>query len=142
MSSNRMKPEVLEPSLFTDKADTVIDARTHSIGTLTSRGNVRIDGTAEGAIDIQGDLLVSESARVLATIKARKVYVFGLVKGTISAMMRLEIAPIGKVWGDIRTAALHIEPDSFFQGQCTMASGSDEPLLLDASQSDKRVMKG
>jgi cytoskeletal protein CcmA (bactofilin family) len=136
MSSNRRKPEMPEPSLFTDRADTVIGAHTHSIGTLTSRGSVRIDGTVEGAIDIQGDLLVSESARVLATIKARRVYVFGLVKGAITAVLRLEIAPIGKVWGDIRTAALHIEPDSFFQGQCTMDSRSDEPLLLDRPRSD------
>jgi cytoskeletal protein CcmA (bactofilin family) len=136
MSSNRMKPQVPVSDVPIGKLDTVIGAHTHSIGTLTSTGNVRIDGTAEGAIDIQGDLLVSEAARVLATIKARKVYIFGLVKGTITAVIRLEIAPIGKVWGDIRTAALHIEPDSFFQGQCTMDSRSDEPLLLDAPQSD------
>ena len=136
MSSNRLKPPGPVPGVPTGKPDTVIGAHTHSIGTLTSAGNVRIDGTAEGAIDIQGDLLVSKSARVIATIKARKVSVFGTVKGAITAVTRLEIAPIGKVWGDIRTAALQIEPDGLFQGQCTMDSRSDEPLLLDTPRSD------
>ena len=134
MSSNRVKPQV--QGALTDKPDTVIGAHTHCIGTLTSAGSVHIDGTAEGEIDIEGDLLVSESARVIATVKAQKVYVFGAVKGAITAIMRLEIAPTGRVWGDIRTAALQIQPDGLFRGQCTMGSRSDEPLLLDAPRSD------
>lgn len=135
MSRSRVKPQVPVLDVLTGKLDTVIGAYTHCTGTLTSAGNVRIDGTAKGDIDIQGDLLVSKSASVTATIKARKVFVFGAVKGAITAVVRLEIAPIGKVWGNVRTAALQIQPDGFFQGQCTMDSRSDEPPLLDAPRS-------
>jgi cytoskeletal protein CcmA (bactofilin family) len=120
------------PQVLNGKPETVIGSNTSFIGTLKSDGNIRIDGTVEGDIEILGNLIVGESGRVIATVKAQNVHVSGAVKGEITAIEQLEISPTGKIWGDIVTAALHIEPGGLFRGQSAMTTNIDEPLLLEA----------
>jgi cytoskeletal protein CcmA (bactofilin family) len=114
------------------KPETIIGANTRLVGTLTSDGNVRIEGSLEGDVEVLGNLIIGETGRVIATIKAQRVHVSGAVKGEITAAESLEISPTGKVWGDITTAALHIEPGGLFRGQSAMQVSGDEPLLLEA----------
>lgn len=124
--------------LVSSKPETTIGSNTRFVGTLTSDGNVRIDGSMEGDIEILGNLIIGETGRVIATIKAQNVHVSGAVKGEITATENLEISPTGKVWGDINTAALHIEPGGLFRGQSAMSSSVDEPLLLEAPRDYER----
>jgi cytoskeletal protein CcmA (bactofilin family) len=123
---------VSKPSVNTSKPETSIGANTRLVGTITSDGNIRIDGSVEGDIEVLGNLIVGETGRVVASIKAQNVHVAGAVKGEITASDKLEIAPTGKVWGDIAIGALHIEPGGLFRGQSTMTTNVDEPLLLEA----------
>jgi cytoskeletal protein CcmA (bactofilin family) len=126
------KPQTTVPATLNGKPETVIGANTSIVGTLKSDGNIRIDGTVEGDIEVLGNLIVGETGRVIATLKAQNVHVSGAVKGEIIAVEQLEISPTGKVWGDITTAALHIEPGGLFRGQSAMTTNIDEPLLLEA----------
>ena len=120
------------PPTMNGKAETVIGANTRFQGSMTSDGNMRIDGSVEGDIEVLGNLIVGETGRVIATVKAQNVHVSGAVKGEITAVEQLEISPTGKVWGDITAAALHIEPGGLFRGQSAMTTTIDEPLLLEA----------
>ena len=128
------KPAPATPSL-SGKPETVVGVNTRFIGTLTSDGNIRIDGSVEGDVEVLGNLIIGETGRVIATVKAQNVHVSGAVKGEITALEQLEISPTGKVWGDITTAALHIEPGGLFRGQSAMTTTVDEPLLLEAPRS-------
>ncbi|MCS6880439.1 MAG: polymer-forming cytoskeletal protein [Oscillochloridaceae bacterium] len=128
-SNKRSQPA---PPTMNGKPETIIGANTRFQGTLTSDGNIRIDGSVEGDIEVLGNLIIGETGRVIATIKAQNVHVSGAVKGEITAVEQLEISPTGKVWGDITTAALHIEPGGLFRGQSAMTTNIDEPLLLEA----------
>ncbi|WP_298403514.1 polymer-forming cytoskeletal protein [uncultured Chloroflexus sp.] len=119
------------------RPETVIGANTRFVGTLNAEGNVRIDGAVEGDIEVVGNLIIGETGRVIATIKARNVHVSGAVKGQITALEQLEISPTGKVWGDITTAALHIEPGGLFRGQSSMTTNIEEPLLLEAPRESR-----
>jgi cytoskeletal protein CcmA (bactofilin family) len=130
-ASNKKAASITSP-MVTSKPETTIGANTRFIGTLTSDGNVRIDGSVEGDIEILGNLIIGETGRVVATIKAQNVHVSGAVKGEVMAAENLEISPTGKLWGDIATAALHIEPGGLFRGQSEMRTNLDEPLLLEA----------
>lgn len=131
MFGGTKKPQAA-PQAMNGKPETIVGANTRFVGTLTSDGNIRIDGTVEGDLEVLGNLIVGESGRVIATIKAQNVHVSGAVKGEITAVEQLEISPTGKVWGDITTAALHIEPGGLFRGQSSMTTNVDEPLLLEA----------
>jgi cytoskeletal protein CcmA (bactofilin family) len=136
MFSNK-KPQAATPAALNGKPETVVGANTNIIGTLKSDGNIRIDGTVEGDIEVLGNLIIGETGRVIATLKAQNVHVSGAVKGEITAVEQLEISPTGKVWGDITTAALHIEPGGLFRGQSAMTTNIDEPLLLEAPRSSR-----
>ena len=131
------KKVVTAPPIPNGKPETTIGANTRFIGTLTSDGNIRIDGSVEGDVEVLGNLIIGETGRVIATIKAQNVHVSGAVKGEITALEKLEISPTGKVWGDITTSALHIEPGGLFRGQSAMTTTVDEPLLLEAPGSSR-----
>lgn len=130
MSSNGKKPAPSAP-VANGRPETAIGANTSITGTLKCDGNVRIDGSFEGEIEVLGDLIVGATGRVIASIKATNIHVAGAVKGELIASEQLQISHTGKVWGDITATALQIEPGGVFRGQSAMASG-DEPLLLEA----------
>lgn len=126
------QPGAAVPAASTSgRPETVIGANTRIVGSVNSDNNIRIDGAVEGDIEVLGNLIIGETGRVIATIKAQNVHISGAVKGEITATEKLEISPTGKVWGDITTAALQIEPGGIFRGQSTMTSNIDEPLLLE-----------
>ncbi len=131
MFGSSKKPQTT-PTTISSKPETVIGANTRFQGSLTSDGNIRIDGSVEGDIEVLGNLIVGETGRVIASVKAQNVHISGAVKGEITAMEQLEISPTGKVWGDITAAALHIEPGGLFRGQSAMTTTIEEPLLLEA----------
>jgi cytoskeletal protein CcmA (bactofilin family) len=135
MFNSNKKPQTTAPATLNGKPETVIGQNTSIVGTLKSDGNIRNDGSVEGDIEILGNLIIGETGRVIATLKAQNVHVSGAVKGEITAVEQLEISPTGKVWGDIITAALHIEPGGLFRGQSAMSTNIDEPLLLEAPRS-------
>ncbi len=142
MFGQNKKPSASNPAVNTSKPETVIGANTRFVGTLTSDGNIRIDGSVEGDVEVLGNLIVGEAGRVIATVKAQNIHVSGAVKGEITATDKLEISPTGKVWGDITTAALQIDPGGLFRGQSTMSANVDEPLMLEAPRSSSSTSSG
>jgi len=96
-------------------------------GTIHSKGTLRIDGTCEGTVESEADLIVGESAVLNSEIKARNVTVGGTVTGNITVSGRLEILQTGKVKGDVHVGTIVISEGALFQGNCTMESNSKEP---------------
>ncbi|WP_052343906.1 bactofilin family protein [Kallotenue papyrolyticum] len=119
------------PLAVSNRSETVVGANTSIVGTIKSDGNMRIDGSVEGEIEVLGDLIIGATGRVIATIKATNIHVSGAVKGELQASNQLQISQTGKVWGDITATALQIEPGGLFRGQSSMTD-ADEPLLLEA----------
>ena len=99
--------------------ETVLGSNTSVEGDIRSNGGVRIDGDLEGTIQIAGSLIVSESAKVVATISARNVQIQGAVKGNVTAN-RLVILDTGKLWGDIAVRSCVLDDGGFFQGYSKM----------------------
>lgn len=128
LMSNK-KPAPVAPAA--GRTETTIGANTSFTGTLKSDGNIRIDGSFEGELEVLGDLIIGATGRVIASVRATNIHVSGAVKGELVATDQLQISSSGKVWGDITATALQIEPGGVFRGQSAM-SAADEPLLLEA----------
>jgi len=109
--------------------ETVLGPNANFKGAVQSDGGMKIDGVFEGTIELAGNLIIGESGKVVADIKAQNVSVSGAVKGTISANGRLEILSTGKVWGDISVASFLIDEGGFFRGQSVMPGEPDFPML-------------
>ncbi len=105
----------------------VIGPGLHWSGTLSGTGNVRIDGSFAGEIDLTGALVIGPSAKVTADdIRATTVTVAGTVKGNIQAD-KVEIRATGRVYGDLTTGSFASEEGAFLRGQITMSDGNPEP---------------
>jgi len=75
-------------------------------GDLRGKGGVRIEGTMEGEIAIQGLVVIGETGKVTCQmLQAETVIVAGAVKGNIRCG-KLEIRATGRVWGDVVKTAL------------------------------------
>ncbi|MCX7683443.1 MAG: polymer-forming cytoskeletal protein [Anaerolineae bacterium] len=109
--------------------ETIIGPNAYFKGDIQSDGNIRIDGIFEGRIDIAGNLVIWETAKVIAEISANNVSISGAVKGNITGN-RIEILKTGRVWGDLTVKSLILEEGAYFRGQ-TMMHGEIEPPLIE-----------
>jgi cytoskeletal protein CcmA (bactofilin family) len=92
-------------------------------GSLSSGGDMQIDGRVEGDIRSAG-LVIGETAEVHGEIYAEDVTIRGKVTGRIRARKVL-LAATSRVEGDILHEAFAVESGAFFEGNCRH---SDNPL--------------
>lgn len=99
--------------------ETVLGANSTLRGDLKSQANVRLDGTFEGNLEIEGNVLVGETGKVTADINANNIVVAGAVRGNISGN-KVQLLRTSRVWGDISAAAITTEEGAFIDGKITM----------------------
>ena len=108
--------------------ESTIGANTHIKGDIQGDGGLRIDGVVEGTIELTGNLVITESAKVRAEIKANNVSIAGAVQGNVAAN-RVEITDTGRVWGDMTVKALLISEGAYLRGQTFMSQDLQPPKL-------------
>jgi cytoskeletal protein CcmA (bactofilin family) len=101
--------------------ETVLGANSVMEGTLRSSANVRLDGSFSGNLEITGNILVGETAKINADINARNISIAGAVRGNISGK-KVQLLRTGRIWGDISAGALTTEEGAFIDGKITMVS--------------------
>jgi cytoskeletal protein CcmA (bactofilin family) len=90
-------------------------------GTLTLRGDFKIDTDFRGELETDGTITIETSGSVVGSIRAREVIIRGAVMGNVTAPRQLVVESTGKLHGDIETACLEIQKHAFFQGNTKMS---------------------
>ncbi|MEE8391630.1 MAG: polymer-forming cytoskeletal protein [Anaerolineae bacterium] len=108
--------------------ETTIGPNTYFRGDLQSDGGIRIQGIFEGTIDITGNLVITDGAKVIADVSANNISISGAVKGNINGN-RVEILETGRVWGDLTINSLLLNEGAYLRGQTTMHSDIEPPLI-------------
>ena len=109
-------------SLGYDKVQTIIGEGTEIRGTIQATGVIRIDGTLEGSIVHQGDLIIGPKGRVTADIRSRGLAVAGEVRGNVETDDKLELLPGARLYGDIKCGHLVVHEGAMFHGRSLMAN--------------------
>jgi cytoskeletal protein CcmA (bactofilin family) len=104
-------------------APSIISADLVVNGTLTSTGDIQIDGRVEGDVHSSG-LVIGDKAHIQGEILADDVTVRGHVHGSIRARKVL-LCSTSHVEGNILHEAFSVEHGAFFEGNCRH---SDNPL--------------
>ncbi|MCH8312349.1 MAG: polymer-forming cytoskeletal protein [Nitrospinae bacterium] len=99
-------------------------------GSLTFEGTVRIDGRFEGQVITEDTLIVGESGRLIADIKAGTVICKGKIEGTVIATEKIELHSTGQIVGSIKAKALHVEIGGLLDGQCDMSGQGNKIVAL------------
>jgi cytoskeletal protein CcmA (bactofilin family) len=133
----REKPSAAPSAAPVSKIETIIGPNAHFRGEIQSDGGMRIDGICEGTLDIAGNLVIGEAAKLIADIKANNISISGAVKGNINGN-RVEILKTGRVWGDLVISSLLLEEGAYLRGQTTM-HGDIEPPLIEAPKTKPPV---
>lgn len=120
--------EKTPPVAPASKIETIIGPNAHFKGDIQSDGGVRIDGIIEGNIDITGNLVIGEGAKIIAEIKANNISISGAVKGNVNGN-RVEILETGRVWGDLTINSLLLNEGAYLRGQTTMHGDIEPPMI-------------
>ncbi len=90
-------------------------------GEITGSESLRIDGRAEGTVDLASSSLhVGRDAIVMAKIAARELVVSGSLQGNSTIGDRLEIRNGGSLIGNVATKRISIEEGAHFKGSIDM----------------------
>jgi cytoskeletal protein CcmA (bactofilin family) len=114
------------PSIISD--DLVV------VGTLTSTGDIQIDGKVEGDIR-SGSVTIGEKANFEGEIVAEECTIRGRVQGIVRAR-KVQLSSTCHMEGTILHEVLAVEVGAFFEGSCRHSS---DPLSETAGKPESRA---
>lgn len=104
------------PELNPDQAAV---ADTPARGEIRFEGTLRVDGYAAGFLrSPTGTVIIGESGEVKADMIVATAMIDGLLLGNVHATESVVLGSRARVFGDIESPALSIQPGAIFEGQC------------------------
>ncbi len=106
-------------------AATVVQAGTRVAGSIEGAEDVEVHGAVQGTVSLEGNLLVSEGARVDATVSVVGLDVHGILVGNVTAQGPVVLRKTARVVGDVTAPSVVVEDGAMYRGHLEM--GSDAP---------------
>ncbi|MBS3807961.1 MAG: polymer-forming cytoskeletal protein [Bacteroidales bacterium] len=98
----------------------IIGVGTEITGDVNTNGDIRIDGFLSGNVVTEGKLVVGETGKIKGEVHCKNSEVLGMVEGKIKVRELVTLKSSARIYGDIVTQKLSIEPGSLFTGNCNM----------------------
>ena len=98
----------------------IIGAGTKIEGDIVTNGDIRIDGSLTGSINVKGKLVVGPSGTLEGEIICQNADISGTIKGKIGVAELLSLKSSAKLTCDIITNKIAVEPGASFSGLCSM----------------------
>ena len=100
-------------------------------GSISSSENIRFDGNLNGNLNTKGKVFIGQSGQVSGEIRCKNCEIEGVVDGKVVVSELLSLRSMSKLYGEIKTAKLAIEPGATFTGKCDMGAKKEintEPI--------------
>ena len=95
-------------------------------GELQGDEDLTIDGRVEGKIELRDhNLTVGPNGKIKADLFAKTIVIAGDVTGNAHAAERVEIAPTGRLTGDIHSPRITIADGAHFKGSVDMERAAE-----------------
>lgn len=104
----------------------IINAGTSINGDIQSEGDLRIDGSIRGNIQVKSKLVIGTSGKITGDIKAQNCEISGDISGNLQISEVLIVKSTARVKGDISSSKLIIEAGAEFNGKSTMLAGKGQ----------------
>ncbi len=95
-------------------------------GNISSNENIRFDGILIGNLTTKGKVFIGQTGKVNGEIRCKNCEVEGVVEGKIVIEELLSLRSMSRIYGEIKTSKLAIEPGAILTGKCDMG-GKKEP---------------
>jgi cytoskeletal protein CcmA (bactofilin family) len=96
-------------------------------GSITATGDILIHGSFEGEIGGAARLVIADSGKVKAQLRARSIVVAGAVEGDVFAQDKIELKPSANLLGNITAPKILIQEGATFEGQVFMKAPGSGP---------------
>jgi cytoskeletal protein CcmA (bactofilin family) len=100
-------------------------------GSISSNENIRFDGNLLGNLNTKGKVFIGQTGKVTGEIRCKNCEIEGVVDGKVVVDELLSLRSVSKLYGEIKTGKLAIEPGATFTGKCDMGGKKEintEPL--------------
>jgi cytoskeletal protein CcmA (bactofilin family) len=85
-------------------------------GSIDGRGHVRVRGRFKGTVTVAGEVTIERGGLIEGELRADRVRVLGEVRGRIVATSWVEVAPSGRLIGELTTRNLVVAAGSKMRG--------------------------
>ena len=89
-------------------------------GEIHSGGDIRIDGVLKGSVKVEGKLVLGPQGKIEGDVECGNGIIAGELKAKITSKNLLTLKSSAKLYGDICSNKLEIEPGAIFTGSCSM----------------------
>lgn len=103
-----------------NKKETIIAGNCVINSGLSTTGNIKIYGKINGAIKVEGDVLIGETGVVLGKVEADNLMLEGSVEGNVHCKNTLKLSSSAKLNGDAYVKHFSSEEGCLFAGKCIM----------------------
>lgn len=107
-------------------------------GTLSSSGNIKIDGKIKGDVIVQGNVTVGESGIIDGQVKGDTIVIGGKVNGTVNAKEKIVLEQKSNLRGDINTKILVVDAGAIFEGRSNMGTASQQQAPTPQPKEEKK----
>jgi len=107
-------------------------------GTLRGQDNLRVCGQGEGDVAVTGCFLLAENGYWQGNIRADIVIIAGEVCGNVSARVKLEILPTGRILGYLKSPVIAIAEGAVHDGEIRTARRT-RMIRFDERREDKHM---
>ena len=91
-------------------------------GDISSKGDIRIDGTLKGSVNTEGKVVLGNDGLIEGDVSCWDADISGTINAKLTATQLLSLKNTAKLNGDIVTNKLSIEPGASFTGSCSMGA--------------------
>jgi cytoskeletal protein CcmA (bactofilin family) len=102
-------------------------------GNISSSENIRFDGNLVGNLRTRGKVFIGQTGKVTGEIRCKNCEVEGVIDGRVVVEELLSLRAVSKLYGEIKTGKLAIEPGATFTGKCDMG-GKKESITEPVDQ--------
>ena len=103
----------------------IIAQGTKIVGTITTNSDIRIDGELEGDLVCKGKIVIGQQGNIKGNVECANAEVMGNINGKMVVSGTLSLKATSKIWGQIKTKILSIEPEAQFTGSCEMSNANN-----------------
>ena len=89
-------------------------------GKLSSKGDVRVDGSVKGDVNVTGNVAIGESGEINGQVNADVITVGGKITGTLNAKEKVVLESKAILKGDLIAKILVVEAGAKFDGNSKM----------------------